>query len=79
MLPLKCAYFKLKSVTFIFKAKKGNVICVFSAKLHINVLDRFITKEVIIFVLLEHLVASCVSPMGCFGVSCMGCMSMLKL
>jgi len=28
---VKCAYFKLKSVTFISKAKQGNVICVFSA------------------------------------------------
>ena len=43
MLPLKCAYFKLKSVTFIFKEKKGNVLCVFSSYLHVNVLDRFIT------------------------------------
>ena len=34
------------------------------------------------FVLLEHLVAIYVSPMGCgdnVGVSCMGCMSILKL
>ena len=34
---------------------------VFTAYLHVNVLDRFITLAVIIFVLLEHLVAIYVS------------------
>jgi len=29
--PYLCLLYKLESVAFIFKAKKGNVICVFTA------------------------------------------------
>jgi len=56
------------------------IYCFISCKC-IGQITFFITKQIIIFVLLEYLVAIYVSPRDVVitGVSCMWCMSILKL